>query len=222
MGPSTHPQVPDLDAIVVPVSGGGMISGIALAAKALKPSVLVVAAEPGGSNAAADAAASKARGALVGGCRGCGAGRGRVAAMPGLTYIPRLGHPIALPPTSRPTANRPLPPDPPPPPPTPTPHPALSRHAQARDHRRRPAGTAGGADVAGCAGQGGRGEGPCLVGHRPRRHRGFRAGQLTMRQRPNGAEDPLSNPGHLHPRPCDCPPHPHPTHPPTPGGGRER
>ena len=30
-------QVPDLDAIVVPVSGGGMISGIALAARGIKP-----------------------------------------------------------------------------------------------------------------------------------------------------------------------------------------
>ncbi|KAI8469135.1 MAG: serine/threonine dehydratase [Monoraphidium minutum] len=58
-------QVPDLDAIVVPVSGGGMISGIALAAKSLNPSILVVAAEPRGSNGAADAAASKAAGALV-------------------------------------------------------------------------------------------------------------------------------------------------------------
>ena len=41
-------QVPDLDAIVVPVSGGGMISGIALAVKALNPDCLVLAAEPGG------------------------------------------------------------------------------------------------------------------------------------------------------------------------------
>jgi hypothetical protein len=44
-----------------------MISGIALAAKSLRPSVLVVAAEPSGSNGAADVAASKARGTLVGG-----------------------------------------------------------------------------------------------------------------------------------------------------------
>lgn len=32
-------QVPDLDAILVPVSGGGMISGIAIAAKAIKPDI---------------------------------------------------------------------------------------------------------------------------------------------------------------------------------------
>jgi hypothetical protein len=41
-------QVPDLDAVIVPVSGGGMISGIALAVKALNPNCLVLAAEPGG------------------------------------------------------------------------------------------------------------------------------------------------------------------------------
>lgn len=60
-------QVPGLDAIIVPISGGGMISGIALAAKALRPSIKVIAAEPSGSNAAADAAASKAARQLVGG-----------------------------------------------------------------------------------------------------------------------------------------------------------
>ncbi|XP_048737963.2 serine racemase-like isoform X2 [Ostrea edulis] len=32
-------QVPDLDAILVPVSGGGMTSGIAIAAKAIKPDI---------------------------------------------------------------------------------------------------------------------------------------------------------------------------------------
>jgi hypothetical protein len=59
------PQVPELDVIVVPVSGGGMLSGITLAAKALKPSILVMAAEPCGSNDAADVAASKHAGQLV-------------------------------------------------------------------------------------------------------------------------------------------------------------
>lgn len=34
--------VPDLDCLVVPVGGGGLISGIAIAAKALKPSIRVV------------------------------------------------------------------------------------------------------------------------------------------------------------------------------------
>ena len=40
--------MPDLDAIIVPVSGGGMISGIALAAKGLKPGIKIIAAEPSG------------------------------------------------------------------------------------------------------------------------------------------------------------------------------
>jgi serine racemase len=50
---------------VVPVSGGGMLSGIAVAAKALKPGILIVAAEPSGANNAADAAASLAAGRLI-------------------------------------------------------------------------------------------------------------------------------------------------------------
>mmetsp|Transcript_67131 Transcript_67131/g.212483 ORF Transcript_67131/g.212483 Transcript_67131/m.212483 type:complete len:316 (-) Transcript_67131:337-1284(-) len=58
-------QVRGLEAIVVPVSGGGMISGIATAAKALDPSIRIIAAEPGGRNDAADVAASKAAGELV-------------------------------------------------------------------------------------------------------------------------------------------------------------
>ena len=88
-------QVPDLDAIVVPVSGGGMISGIAIAAKGLNPGIRIIAAEPigvdlismgwhaciysccsapllmgcsahsAGRNNAADVAACKAAGALV-------------------------------------------------------------------------------------------------------------------------------------------------------------
>lgn len=41
-------QVPELDAIIVPVSGGGMISGIAVAASALKPGIRIIAAEPCG------------------------------------------------------------------------------------------------------------------------------------------------------------------------------
>lgn len=58
-------QVPDLDAIIVPVSGGGMISGIATAATALRPGIKVIAAEPTGRNGAADVAACKAAGELV-------------------------------------------------------------------------------------------------------------------------------------------------------------
>lgn len=38
-------DAPDLDAIVVPIGGGGLISGIATAAKALKPSIAIVGVE---------------------------------------------------------------------------------------------------------------------------------------------------------------------------------
>jgi threonine dehydratase len=39
-------QVPDLDAIVVPIGGGGLIAGIALAVKHLAPKVRIVGVEP--------------------------------------------------------------------------------------------------------------------------------------------------------------------------------
>ncbi|BDA40644.1 Serine racemase [Coccomyxa sp. Obi] len=58
-------QVPHLDAIVVPICGGGMTSGIAIAAKGLKPDIRIIAAEPTGLNDAADVAASIAAGHLV-------------------------------------------------------------------------------------------------------------------------------------------------------------
>lgn len=45
-----HEQVPNLDAILVPVSGGGMTSAIALATKAINPSCKVIAIEPEGKN----------------------------------------------------------------------------------------------------------------------------------------------------------------------------
>lgn len=50
---------PDLDAIVVPVGGGGLAAGTAIAAAALAPGLPVYAAEPSG---AADAAAAVAHG----------------------------------------------------------------------------------------------------------------------------------------------------------------
>jgi threonine dehydratase len=40
-------SVPELDCLVVPVGGGGLISGIAVAAKALKPSITVIGVEAG-------------------------------------------------------------------------------------------------------------------------------------------------------------------------------
>lgn len=54
-----------LDTIIVPVSGGGMISGIAVAAKSINPSIQIIAAEPAGTNDAADIAVSKAAGKVV-------------------------------------------------------------------------------------------------------------------------------------------------------------
>jgi threonine dehydratase len=39
-------DVPDLDLLLVPVGGGGLISGMALASKALRPSVTVIGCEP--------------------------------------------------------------------------------------------------------------------------------------------------------------------------------
>lgn len=38
-------QLPDAEAIVVPIGGGGLISGIAIAAKALKPSIRIIGVE---------------------------------------------------------------------------------------------------------------------------------------------------------------------------------
>lgn len=43
-------QCPDVETVVVPVSGGGLISGIATAVKALRPQVQVVGAEPAGAS----------------------------------------------------------------------------------------------------------------------------------------------------------------------------
>jgi len=55
-------QVPDLDAVLVPVGGGGLVSGVALALCELAPRVRVFAAEPSGAD---DAYRSKASGARV-------------------------------------------------------------------------------------------------------------------------------------------------------------
>jgi threonine dehydratase len=55
-------DLPDADAVVVPMSGGGLISGVATAIKALRPSVRVIGAEPA---LAADIAASLRAGSLV-------------------------------------------------------------------------------------------------------------------------------------------------------------
>ena len=43
-------DIPDLDIILSPVGGGGLLSGIAVAAKTLKPSVRVIGVEPAGAD----------------------------------------------------------------------------------------------------------------------------------------------------------------------------
>ncbi len=62
VGLELHAQAPDLDAVVVPVGGGGLVSGVALAMRELAPDVHVFAAEPEGAD---DAARSRAEGRLI-------------------------------------------------------------------------------------------------------------------------------------------------------------
>ncbi|MFN2507821.1 MAG: threonine ammonia-lyase [Chthoniobacterales bacterium] len=45
MGAEIVEQVPDLDAVIVPVGGGGLIAGVALAVKTLRPQAMIVAVE---------------------------------------------------------------------------------------------------------------------------------------------------------------------------------
>jgi threonine dehydratase len=55
-------QVADLDALIAPVGGGGLMAGLAIAARALKPTMRLFAAEPAGAD---DAARSKAAATLI-------------------------------------------------------------------------------------------------------------------------------------------------------------
>lgn len=55
-------EVPQLDAIIAPVGGGGLLSGTVIAAKGLKPSIKVYGAEPAGAD---DAAQSLRMGHIV-------------------------------------------------------------------------------------------------------------------------------------------------------------
>jgi threonine dehydratase len=62
MGLEIVEQVPDVDTIIVPIGGGGMISGIAVAVKALRPSVRIIGVEV---EAAPSARASRDAGEIV-------------------------------------------------------------------------------------------------------------------------------------------------------------
>lgn len=55
-------EVPDLDAIVVPIGGGGLMSGCSIAARHLRPGMKVIGVEPAAAN---DAALSLAAGKRV-------------------------------------------------------------------------------------------------------------------------------------------------------------
>lgn len=55
-------DVPDLDAIIAPVGGGGLLAGCTVAARGVKPGIRVFGAEPLGAD---DAARSKAAGAWL-------------------------------------------------------------------------------------------------------------------------------------------------------------
>jgi threonine dehydratase len=46
MGLEILQEVPDVDAVILPIGGGGLISGVAVAIKSLKPSVRVIGVEP--------------------------------------------------------------------------------------------------------------------------------------------------------------------------------
>jgi threonine dehydratase len=54
-------EIPDLDIICAPVSGGGLLSGTAIAAKSLRPEIVVIGCEPANAD---DAYRSMASGRL--------------------------------------------------------------------------------------------------------------------------------------------------------------
>ena len=54
--------MPDLDAIVTPIGGGGLISGCSIAAKGINPAIRIIGGEPLGAD---DAARSKAAGKWI-------------------------------------------------------------------------------------------------------------------------------------------------------------
>jgi len=60
-------QVPDLDAVIVPIGGGGLASGVACAVKQAKPSCTVYGVEPAGANTMTLAFQTGKTGTLEGG-----------------------------------------------------------------------------------------------------------------------------------------------------------
>lgn len=59
-------QVPFLEALIVPIGGGGMISGVSIAVKSINPSIRIFGAEPDNANAAARSIAAGARVQMTG------------------------------------------------------------------------------------------------------------------------------------------------------------
>ena len=55
-------EVPDLDAVIAPIGGGGLMSGVSIAARGIRPSIRLFAAEPLGAD---DAARSRAAGTRI-------------------------------------------------------------------------------------------------------------------------------------------------------------
>jgi threonine dehydratase/serine racemase len=55
-------EVPDLDAVIAPIGGGGLMSGVSIAARAVRPTIRLFAAEPLGAD---DAARSRAAGTRI-------------------------------------------------------------------------------------------------------------------------------------------------------------
>ena len=51
VGLEIEKDVPDVDVVVVPIGGGGLIAGVATALKGVRPSIRVIGVEPEGSNA---------------------------------------------------------------------------------------------------------------------------------------------------------------------------
>ncbi|XP_024543931.1 serine racemase [Selaginella moellendorffii] len=76
-------QVPQLDVIIAPISGGGLISGISIAAKAIKPEIKIIAAEPTGAD---DAARSKAANSVQTNKQTCTIADGLRASLGSLTW----------------------------------------------------------------------------------------------------------------------------------------